>query len=147
MMRPPRPPKQSVFANGMGLHIIWVGLLMACIALSLQAWAIKNNLHWQTLVFNVICLTQMGHVLAIRSESRLLFSTRIFSNKPLLGAVLLTCIVQVLITYIPFLQSIFKTQSLSLTEFIVVGVASSLVFFAVEIDKAIKRKRNIQFTS
>jgi Ca2+-transporting ATPase len=147
MMRPPRPPKQSVFANGMGLHIIWVGLLMACIALSLQAWAIKNNLHWQTLVFNVICLTQMGHVLAIRSESRLLFSMRIFSNKPLLGAVLLTCIVQVLITYVPFLQTIFKTQSLSMNEFIIVAVASSLVFFAVEIDKAFKRKRNVQMAS
>jgi Ca2+-transporting ATPase len=147
MMRPPRPPKQSVFANGMGLHIIWVGLLMAGIALSLQAWAIRNDLHWQTLVFNVICLTQMGHVLAIRSESRLLFSMRIFSNKPLLGAVLLTCIVQVLITYVPFLQTIFKTQSLSLAEFILMAVASSLVFFAVEIDKAFKRKRNVQMAS
>jgi Ca2+-transporting ATPase len=147
MKRPPRPPQESIFANGMGLHIIWVGLLMAGIALSLQAWAIKNDLHWQTLVFNVICLSQMGHVLAIRSESGLLFSRKIFSNKPLMGAVLLTCIVQLLITYVPFLQTAFKTQSLSMNEFIVVAVASSLVFFAVEIDKAFKRKRNVQMAS
>jgi Ca2+-transporting ATPase len=147
MKRPPRPPQESIFANGMGLHIIWVGLLMAGIALSLQAWAIKNDLHWQTLVFNVICLSQMGHVLAIRSESGLLFSRKIFSNKPLMGAVLLTCIVQLLITYVPFLQTVFKTLSLSMNEFIVVAVASSLVFFAVEIDKAFKRKRNVQMAS
>jgi Ca2+-transporting ATPase len=64
-----------------------------------------------------------------------------------MGAVLLTCIVQLLITYVPFLQTVFKTQSLSVNEFIVVAVASSLVFFAVEIDKAFKRKRNVQMAS
>lgn len=69
MLRPPRPPDQTVFADGRGFHIIWVGIVMAGIALALQAWAIKNNLHWQTLVFNVVCLSQMGNLLAIRSES------------------------------------------------------------------------------
>jgi Ca2+-transporting ATPase len=140
MQRSPRPPQESIFANGRGFHMIWVGMLMAGIALLLQVWAIKNDLHWQTLVFNVVCLSQMGHVLAIRSENRLLFSRRILDNKPLLGAVLLTCVLQMLITYIPFLQSIFKTQSLGLYEFILVAVASSVVFFAVEIDKILRRK-------
>jgi Ca2+-transporting ATPase len=117
---------------------------MAFVSLLLQAWAIKNNLHWQTIVFNVVCLSQMGHVMAIRSEKRSLFSTGIFSNKTLFTAVSLTLLLQILITYTPFLQAIFKTQSLSLNEFILVAVASSLVFFAVEIDKAIKRKKSIQ---
>jgi Ca2+-transporting ATPase len=141
MQRPPRSPQESIFANGRGIHMIWVGMLMAGIALSLQAWAIKNDLHWQTLVFNVVCLSQMGHVLAIRSETRSLFSIGIFSNKPLLGAVLLTFVLQFLITFTPSLQSIFKTQSLSLTEFIIVGITSSLVFFAVEIEKIISRRK------
>jgi len=136
MQRPPRPPQESVFGNGMVTHIIWAGMLMTCVALLLQAWAIKNNLHWQTIVFNVVCLTQMGHVLAIRSERRSLFRIGLFSNKPLMGAVLLTFLLQILITYVPFLHAVFKTQSLSLKEFIMVGVASSIVFFAVEIDKA-----------
>ncbi len=141
MQRPPRPPGQSVFANGRGVHIIWVGVLMAGIALALQAWAIKNNLHWQTLVFNVVCLSQMGNALAIRSESQSFFKIGIFSNKPLIGAVLLTFILQLLITYTPFLQTIFKTQALSAKEFLIVGVASSLVFFAVEIEKWMSNKR------
>lgn len=146
MLRPPRPPDQTVFADGRGFHIIWVGIVMAGIALALQAWAIKNNLHWQTLVFNVVCLSQMGNLLAIRSESRSFFSTGIFSNKPLIGAVILTFALQLLITYVPFLQTIFKTQSLSLFEFIIVGLASSLVFIAVEIAKAFSKnkKTNIE---
>ena len=141
MDRPPRPPQQTVFANGRGMHMIWVGMLMAGISLSAQAWAINNNLHWQTIVFNVLCLSQMGHVLAIRSEKQSLFSIGIFSNKPLTGAVMIALLLQFVITYTPFLQPIFQTESLSLYEFLIVGAASSLVFFAVEIEKIVSRRR------
>ncbi|HOZ69583.1 MAG TPA: cation-translocating P-type ATPase [Chitinophagaceae bacterium] len=143
MNRPPRPPQQSVFSNGRGLHMIWVGMLMAGIALSAQSWAISNDLHWQTIVFNVLCLSQMGHVLAIRSEKRSLLSIGLLSNKPLIGAVMIAMLLQIVVTYTPFLQPIFQTEALTLNEFILVGAASSLVFFAVEIEKAIFRnKRN-----
>ncbi len=141
MNRPPRPPQETVFANGRGLHMIWVGMLMAGITLSLQGWAINNGLHWQTIVFNVLCLCQMGHVLAIRSERSSFFRIGLFSNKPLVGSVLIAMIFQVVITYTPFLQPVFHTEALSLKEFIIVGAASSLVFFAVEIEKIISRSR------
>ncbi len=141
MKRPPRPPQQTVFADGRGLHMIWVGILMAGIALSIQAWAIRNDMHWQTMVFNFLCLSQMGHVLAIRSETRSFFRVGLFSNKLLIGSVLLTLLLQAIITYVPFFQSVFKTESLTPKEFIIVGVASALVFTAVEIEKLIRRKR------
>lgn len=143
MDRPPRPPQQSVFANGRGIHMIWVGMLMAGIALSVQAWAINHGLHWQTIVFNVLCLSQMGHVLAIRSERQSFFSMGAFSNKPLLGAVFIALILQFVITYVPLFQPIFKTEALTLNEFLLVGALSSIVLFSVEIEKLISgRKRN-----
>ena len=141
MNRPPRPPKESVFANRMGIHILWVGILMAVITLSMQAWAIKQELHWQTIVFNVLCLSQLGHVLAIRYNDRSFFSGGMLSNKPLIGAVLLAVILQMAITYIPFLHPIFKTETLTIKELLFVMAASSLIFFAVEIEKLITRKR------
>ena len=144
MNRPPRPPSQSVFANGMGLHIIWVGMLMAGIALSLQGWAIANGLHWQTMVFNVLCLSQMGHVLAIRSKNQSFFSSGVFSNKPLIVAVITAFLLQFLVTYTPFFQSIFKTEALTLNEFIIVAAASSLVFIAVEIEKILFKKPKLK---
>ncbi|MES2647930.1 MAG: cation-translocating P-type ATPase [Bacteroidota bacterium] len=142
MKRPPRPPRENVFSNGRGLQMIWVGMLMAGITLSAQSWAMKNDLHWQTIVFNVLCLSQMGHVLAIRSEYRSLFAIGVFSNKPLIGAVMIAFLLQFMITYVPVLQPVFHTQSLSLKEFVVVGIASSLVFFAVEIEKIISRRKH-----
>ena len=141
MKRPPRPPQQTVFAEGRGLHMIWVGILMAGIALSLQGWAIRNDMPWQTMIFNFLCISQMGHVLAIRSENQSFFSIGLFSNKLLIGSVLITILLQAAITYVPFLQSVFKTESLTLNEFVLVGVGSILIFAAVEIEKMVKRKR------
>ena len=142
MQRPPRHPKESIFAKGLGVHVIWVGLLMGALSLGMQAWSIHDgNSHWQTMVFNTLCLSQMGHVLAIRSESQSFFSMGMFSNKPLIGAVLLTLGLQLAVTYVPFLQPIFRTEALTLNEFLLVGAVSSLVFFAVEIEKAITRRR------
>jgi Ca2+-transporting ATPase len=63
MDRPPRSPQHNVFSEGRGMHMIWVGMLMAGITLSAQGWAINNDLHWQTIVFNILCLCQLGHVL------------------------------------------------------------------------------------
>ena len=142
MNRPPRAPQESVFDNGRGLHMIWVGMLMAGIALSLQGWAIKNGLHWQTIVFNFLCVSQLGHVMVIRSESKSLFSLGVFSNKPLITAVTATLLLQLVITYTPVLQPIFKTESLTLYEFLIVSAAASLVLIAVEIEKLISKMRS-----
>lgn len=142
MKRPPRHPQESIFAHGLGTHIIWVGLLMGFVSIFTQAWAINNgNAHWQTMVFTVLCLSQMGHVLAIRSEKESLFTLGLFSNKPLLAAFALTFTLQMATIYVPFLNPIFKTAPLTLSELVVTIALSSVVFVAVEIEKLVKRKR------
>ena len=141
MQRPPRPPKESIFANGMWQHILWVGLLMGGISIITQAWSIHTgSAHWQTMVFTVLCLSQMGHVLAIRSEKESLFKIGFFSNRLLLAAVALTFALQMATIYVPFLQPIFKTEALSLDELMLCIVLSTVVFFAVEIEKWLVRK-------
>jgi Ca2+-transporting ATPase len=142
MKRLPRHPKESIFAHGLGFHAIWVGFLMAGIVLFVQAWSIKTgHAHWQTMVFSVLCLTQLGHVLAIRSEKESLFKIGLFSNKYLLGAVGLTFALQMGTIYIPALNPIFKTEPLTLKELLFTIALSSIVFIAVEIEKLIKRRK------
>jgi Ca2+-transporting ATPase len=142
MERPPRHPKESIFANGLGVHIVWVGLLMGAAALFTQAWTLKTgHAHWQTMVFTVLCLSQMGHVLAIRSERESIFIQGFFSNKPLVGAFLLTFALQMATIYVPALNPIFKTEPLTLNELLLTLALSSVVFFAVEIEKMVKRRR------
>ncbi len=141
MQRPPRKPAESLFADGIAYHIVWVGLLMAGITLGVQAWAINQKLdHWQTMVFTVLSLTQLGHVLAIRSDRKFLYSQGIFSNLPLIGAVVLTIILQLLVIYLPIANEIFKTQPLTIRELIICVGASALLFHAVELEKWLKLK-------
>ncbi|MCC7201153.1 MAG: cation-translocating P-type ATPase [Nitrospirae bacterium] len=142
MKRHPRHPQESIFAHGLGAHILWVGFLLGSVTIFTQAWAYyTGHAHWQTMVFTVLCLSQMGHVLAIRSEKESLFSQGILSNKPLLGAVLLTFVLQLLTIYVPFLNPVFKTEPLSLSELLFALAMSSILFVAVEIEKWFKRRK------
>jgi Ca2+-transporting ATPase len=146
MTRPPRHPQESVFAHGMAAHIMWVGLLMGGISIFTQAWSFssgREQTHWQTMVFTVLCLSQMGHVLAIRTERESLFKVGLFSNKPLLGAVILTFIFQMATIYVPFLNPIFKTAPLTTGELFITLTLSSVVFFAVEIEKWWFRRKKL----
>ncbi len=141
MQRPPRSPQESIFAQGMWQHILWIGLLMGGISLFSQGWAyFGGSAHWQRIVFTVLTLSRMGLVLAIRSERESFFSQGLLSNKPLLGAVLLTFGLQMAVLYVPVLQPIFKTEALSLNELLFCLALSSVVFFVVEIEKWMRRK-------
>ena len=141
MKRPPRNPKQNIFAGGMAIHILWVGFLMGVVTLGIQAWAIHSrNMHWQTMAFTVLCFSQMGHVMAIRSERESIFKIGMFSNKPMLMALLLTVIFQLIIIYTPFFNGVFRTQPLTFYELTITIAVSSVVFWAVEIEKWIKKR-------
>lgn len=141
MNLPPRKPDESIFANGLGWHILWVGLLMGAVCLGLQAWAIHHNdPKWQTYVFTVLCFSQMGHVFSIRSQHFYLFQQGIFSNRPLVGAVLLTFILQLALLYIPFLQDIFHIEALTLKELGMCILVSLIVFHGVELEKWVRGK-------
>lgn len=143
MKRRPRNLKENIFSNGMGRHILWVGFLMGITTLGIQYWSINSeNTHWQTMAFTVLCFSQMGHVMAIRSERESLFKIGVFSNKPLLAALFLTVALQFMIIYVPFFNTIFKTQPLTVYELVLTLAVSSIVFWAVEIEKWIFRSRN-----
>lgn len=143
MKRPPRAPQENIFANGMGWHILIVGFLIGMVTMGMQAWAIHNNYdHWQSMVFTVLAFSQLGHVMAIRSSDQSTFTIGIFSNKAMITALIITVGLQLMILYVPFFNDVFKTKPLSLKELAITMVASTIVFWSVEISKFIKRKRN-----
>lgn len=141
MERKPRRPQESIFAGGMGFHILWIGILMAAISIGIQHWAIQNNHEaWQTMVFTVLCLSQLGHALAIRSEKYFLYKIGFFTNKPLIGAIILTFILQLIIVYWPIANSFFNTTPLTLKEFIICMLISTIVFWGVEFEKVVRKR-------
>ncbi len=131
MRRPPRPPRESLFARGMGLNILWTGLVMAVLTLGLFWWdwsRAADLVHAQTLAFFTLAGLQMANVLSVRMERELVFGRNFFTNPRLLGAVAITASLQVAVTYVPMLQRIFKTTALSWIE-MGLGLAACVGFF------------------
>jgi len=142
MKRPPRHPQESMFARGLGVSIIWVGLLMGLVCIATQSWAITAGIdRWQTMVFTVLCLSQLGNALAVRSERESLFKQGLLSNKPMLAALALTVALQMATIYIPVLNPVFHTAPLTLYELLLTLALSSIVFFAGEAEKLLRRKK------
>jgi P-type Ca2+ transporter type 2C len=142
MGRPPRRPSESIFAHGLGIHAVWVGLLMAAVTLSLQGWAIHiGDAHWQTMVFTVLCFLQLGHAMAIRSERESLFTQGVMSNRALFASVTGMIVLQLSTIFIPPLNPLFRTQPLSAGELLIVFALSLIVFIAVELEKLIRRRQ------
>jgi Ca2+-transporting ATPase len=141
MQRPPRNPKENIFAHGMGSHILFVGFLIGMLTLGTQAWAIDRDLsHWQTMVFTVLCFSQLFHVMAIRSSHRSIFRLGFLSNRSMVIALGITVLLQLTIIYTPFFNEVFKIQPLTLTELMITIAVSSIVFWVVELEKIFKRR-------
>jgi P-type Ca2+ transporter type 2C len=140
MRRPPRDPQQSILAGGLWQHAVWVGLLMAAVVLPLQAVARARDWPWQTMTFTTLALLQLGHALAVRSERRSFFALGHGSNPWIGRAVALSAIAQLATVYVPGLREVFGTEALAAGQLALVLGLSTIVFFAVELEKAIRRR-------
>ncbi len=114
---------------------------MAAVTIGTQAAAIGlGSPNWQTMVFTVLSVSQLGHVLAVRSEKTFLYRQGIFSNLPLISAVAATIGLQLAVIYLPIMNDLFKTSPLSAAELGVALALSAIVFHAVELEKWIKAR-------
>jgi P-type Ca2+ transporter type 2C len=147
MKRPPHDPQESIFARGLGAYMVRIGIVFAIITITLMAWA-YNYTHtpgfrepeaWKTMVFTTLCLAQMGHAIAIRSNSRLTIELNPLSNPYVWGAVILTTVLQLMLIYVPPLRAFFDTYWLSPLELAICFGFSALMFVWIEAEKLVAR--------
>ncbi len=149
MKRPPFSPRESIFARGLGSYIIRIGIIFAIITIILMEWAYHHvqvvtgpeldPQRWKTMVFTTLCIAQMGHALAIRSNSRLTIEMNPLSNPYVLGSVVLTTILQLMLVYLPPLRAFFGTHWLSPIELAICFGFSALMFVWIEMEKLFLR--------
>jgi P-type Ca2+ transporter type 2C len=150
MERSPYDPKESIFARGLGLYMIRVGIILAVLTIAMMVWA-YNHSHapnykgdpdsWKTMVFTTLCLAQMGHAVAVRSDSQLTIQLNPLSNPYLFWAVLLTSALQLALIYVPPLRDFFGLHMLSMLELSICFGFSLLMFVWIELEKLFIRFR------
>ena len=115
MNRPPRVPGESIFARGLARKIgirgtfIGLGTLLVFVASLFMG---VNMLGARSMAFSTLVFSQLFHVFDCRSEERGIFEVGLFTNPYLVGAVLISTLMQLSVIYLPPLQAIFKTTAL-----------------------------------
>jgi P-type Ca2+ transporter type 2C len=143
MTRRPFAPTESIFSRGLGRHVVVIGALLAAVSFAVGWWAWRQGKpEWGTMVFMTLTLSQLGHALAVRSNQRSLFQIGVASNRLLLGAVLTTLALQLAVVYLPFLRALFGTVPLTAGDLVVCLLLSTVVFWAVELEKWLARHGN-----
>ncbi len=131
MKRKPRDPSEGIL-NGMLPFIIGSGILAALISFGLFYFEIKNGSTLErarTLVFTTAVVFELIFVFNCRSERDPVWRTRIFSNKFLLVAFVVGVMLQLAIIYVPFLNAVFKTVPLNISDWLIIGLLSSTGLF------------------
>ena len=141
LRRPPRPRGEGILSGGLWQHILFDGLLLGVICLALGTWAFATGRPWQTMVFTVLALLQLGNALALRSDRESVFRLGWRHNPFLLAVLAGTLLLQLALIYLPAAQEILSTEPLSPADLAVVLVVSTALFWVVELQKLVRRRR------
>ena len=140
MNRPPYEPDESIFSRGLGWQVMATGLILGLITFGVGYWGFLSGRDvtvWRTMTFMTITLAQLGNAFASRSFHESLFEIGLFSNRLMVGAVLITVLLQLALIYVPFLTNIFDTAPLSGLELAICFGVSLGFYGIVEILKKI----------
>lgn len=144
MKRRPFSPRESIFARGLGLYMVRIGIVFAILTIAMMSGAysythapqfVGDRDSWKTMVFTTLCLAQMGHAIAIRSNTQLTIELNPMTNPYVWAAVMVTTALQLMLVYVPPLRSFFGTHILDGLELLVCIGFSLLMFIWIEMEK------------
>jgi Ca2+-transporting ATPase len=124
MNEKPRPAQESFFAKGAGRHVLLGGFLIGTLTILAFFWGYyehgyspfdkqvpENTLEYaRTMAFMVLVVCQLFYSLALRHERKSIFKIGFFTNKYLVGAIVLGLALQLVVIGVPALQSAFHLQ-------------------------------------
>ena len=141
LRRAPRPRGEGILSGGLWQHILVDGLLLGAVCLALGSWAYTTGRPWQTMVFTALALLQLGNALALRSDRETVFRLGWRRNPALLAVLGGTLVLQLALIYLPVAQEILSTEPLSVADLAIVLVVSTALFWVVEFQKLVRRRR------
>jgi Ca2+-transporting ATPase len=145
MDRAPRPADEPILTRRRWSAIGLAAVVMAVGTLAVFMWAPGPEAEAGvasvagTMGFNTFVLFQFFNILNVRSENTSVFSRMLFSNKSLWISLATVLLLQIGVTHVSFMQSLFETTSLSLSEWAVCIAVASSILWVEEIRKLISR--------
>ena len=150
MKRAPRDSKEGIFAGGLGIAVIYQGVLVTTITL-ISYFIGKNQLYnsyigvyspeiiGTSMAFLTLSMAEIFHAFNMRSLSGSIFKMK-SQNPWLIGAGVLSFILTIAVIEIDFLANAFSLANLNLREYLIALSLSITIIPIVEIVKFISRK-------
>lgn len=140
MKQPPRDPKESIFARGVGISILYQGAIIA--GLTLASFFIGNaqtHITGMTMAFLTLSMCEIFHSMNMRSLTGSIFTIK-KQNKYLWVAMISSFVLTLGVIYIPGLNTVFKLVALPWYDFFVATALAVSIFPIIEIIKIFKRR-------
>ena len=148
MQKKPRDSKAGVFAGGMGVDVLYQGVVVAFLVLvsyfvghyiNEGVWTFENSTHGTTMAFLTMSMAEIFHSFNMRSQRGSLFGIK-RQNKWLWGAGAGSLLATALVCEVPFLARAFGFAPVGIVEFAVAIAIGACVIPIVETVKLIQRK-------
>ena len=140
MDRPPVNPKSSMFSGGLGIDILFEGLMIGGLALWAFFLGIRSGDYTtgRTFAFAVLALSQLFHAFGVRSRESLV-RIGILSNRKMVLAFLLGVVMQVTVIGHPALATVFGVVPLTLEQWRTVFLLAPIPLVVMELTKVFRR--------
>ncbi|WP_442886155.1 HAD-IC family P-type ATPase [Companilactobacillus sp. HBUAS56257] len=144
MKRKPRKTGSKLMNRHDIFQMTYVAILIAAVSLMIDVFLRSrgvNDIITSTTMVNTLILGKIFYLFNIRTP-KLALSKELFSNSKVFVFVGLMMILQLILTYVPFMQTIFSTGPISMLEWGLATAAGAIVLLVTEIDKIIRLKLN-----
>jgi len=162
MDQPPRARSERLMSRATLGRVAYIGAIQSVFAVAGflyvllshgwqwgdASWMAPSNANYLiycealTMTQAAIVAGQVANGLGCRTERESLFKVGLFTNKFLLLAEVVGIGIMCAISYVPFLQDIFKTAPLTLADWGFLAVAAVTLFFAEEARKWVLRRKD-----
>ncbi|MBQ8587767.1 MAG: cation transporting ATPase C-terminal domain-containing protein, partial [Clostridia bacterium] len=148
MKRKPRDAKAGIFAGGMGIDVLYQGILVSVLVMisyfighfmETGNFTITDSAHGTTMAFLTMSMAEIFHSFNMRSQRQSIFKLGT-QNKMLVFAGVGSLIATTVVCEVPFFASAFGFTGVELDEYFVAILLGALVVPIVEVVKLIQRK-------
>ena len=144
MMEPPRKATSSLLGMREYLGIAVVGVLMGGLATACYYWpwtlpGIDKMEYGRAIAFSLLALSPLFHALNCRSATASIFSLRPILPIALVASMVVSGAIHLVAVLVPSLHDVFRTWSLSATEWLVLLALSASIIPMIEVLKLLQR--------
>ncbi len=142
MTRPPRSPGEAVISRSDGLQILFHGMLVAVVGAT-GFWFVyqgeeANLARARTVTFCIVAFSQLFFSIGCRSQRYTLPELGLFSNHQLIGAIVISCLLQFSVVSLPFAQPVFEVATHLSWEWLLICLLALTPVTVIEVIKILR---------